>query len=77
MDALQGVKMVIADPLHEPICPQNAAFIPLPAESFSGRIYRNSIPNQIAGFEKQFGGIGNETNEKIIGCNFEVAAYII
>ena len=52
MDALQGVKMVIADPLYEPICPQNAAFIPLPAESFSGRIYRNSIPNLIAGFEK-------------------------
>ena len=51
-DALQGVKMVIADPLYEPICPQNAAFIPLPAESFSGRIYRNSIPNLIAGFEK-------------------------
>ena len=52
MDALQGVKMVIADPLYEPICPQNASFIPLPAESFSGRIYRNSIPNLIAGFEK-------------------------
>ena len=51
IEALQGVKMVIADPLYRPICPKNAAFIPLPAESFSGRLYRNSIPDLIAGFE--------------------------
>jgi nitrogenase molybdenum-iron protein alpha/beta subunit len=51
IEALQGVKMVIADPLYEPICPKNAAFIPLPAESFSGRIYRKNIPNLIAEFE--------------------------
>ena len=48
---LQGMKMVIADPLYRPICPKDAKFIPLPAESFSGRIYRNEIPNLITGFE--------------------------
>ncbi len=49
--ALEGASMVIADPLYRPICPKNAKFIPLPAESFSGRIYRNEIPNLIEGFE--------------------------
>ena len=49
--ALEGMKMVIADPLYRPICPKDAAFMPLPAECFSGRIYRNEIPNLIAGFE--------------------------
>ena len=52
IDALEGMKMVIADPLYRPICPKGATFIPLPAESFSGRIYRNDIPNLIVGFEK-------------------------
>lgn len=51
IEALKGIKMVIADPLYQPVCPKNAAFIPLPAESFSGRIYRNNIPDLIAGFE--------------------------
>ena len=51
IEALQGMNIVIADPLYQPICPKNAAFIPLPAESFSGRIYRKNIPNLIAGFE--------------------------
>ena len=50
--ALQGMKMVIADPLYRPICPKDAKFIPLPAESFSGRIYRKEIPNLITGFER-------------------------
>ncbi len=50
--ALNGMKMVIADPLYRPICPKDAKFIPLPAESFSGRIYRNEIPNLVAGFEE-------------------------
>ena len=51
IEALKGIKMVIADPLYRPICPADAKFIPLPAENFSGRIYRNEIPNLIAGFE--------------------------
>lgn len=51
IEALEGINMVIADPLYRPICPKNAKFMNLPAESFSGRIYRNEIPNLIAGFE--------------------------
>ena len=52
LEELQGMKMVIADPLYRPICPKGAQFISLPAENFSGRIYRNEIPDLIAGFEK-------------------------
>lgn len=52
IEALQGMKMVIADPLYRPICPKSAQFIPLPAENFSGRIYRKEIPDLIARFEK-------------------------
>lgn len=52
IEALQGIKMVIADPLYRPICPKNAKFISLPAENFSGRIYRKDIPDLIARFEK-------------------------
>ena len=50
--ALNGIQVVIADPLYRPICPKDAEFVPLPAECFSGRIYRNEIPNLITGFEK-------------------------
>ena len=49
--ALEGAKMVIADPLYRPICLAEAEFIPLPAECFSGRIYRNEIPNLISNFK--------------------------
>ena len=45
--ALQLAKIIIADPLYRPICPETARFISLPAESFSGRIYRNQIPNLV------------------------------
>ncbi len=48
--ALKGMKIVIADPLYQPICPENANFISLPTESFSGRIYRQDIPNLTADF---------------------------
>lgn len=48
--ALKGMEMVIADPLYQPICPENASFISLPTESFSGRIYRKNIPNLTADF---------------------------
>ncbi len=51
MEALEGMKMVIADPLYRPICPEKTKFISLPAESFSGRIYRNEIPNLVDRFE--------------------------
>ena len=52
MEALSRMKMVIADPLYQPICPKDAKFMSLPAESFSGRIYRNEIPNLIDRFEE-------------------------
>ena len=52
MEALSGMKMVIADPLYRPICPKDAKFMTLPAESFSGRIYRNEIPNLVDRFEE-------------------------
>ena len=48
---LSTAKMVIADPLYQPICPEGTKFISLPAESFSGRIYRQQIPNLIVSFE--------------------------
>lgn len=56
-EGLKNVKIVIADPLYQPVCPENVKFIPLPAENFSGRLYREKIPNLIDGFEDYFGGI--------------------
>ena len=48
---LKGAAYVIADPLYKPICPSEAKFIPLPSEGFSGRLYRDEIPNLITDFE--------------------------
>lgn len=47
MLALQEAKVIAADPLYKPICPATATFLPLPHEAFSGRIYREDIPNFI------------------------------
>lgn len=44
---LKNSKTIIADPLYKPICPLDSNFISLPHEAFSGRIYRNQIPNII------------------------------
>ena len=49
--AMAGAKTVIADPLFQPICPETARFAALPAENFSGRIWRQDIPNMISDFE--------------------------
>ena len=49
--ALRGAKCIIADPLYRPICPAEAEFRALPAESFSGRIYREQIPNLVKDFD--------------------------
>lgn len=49
--ALASAKLVIADPLFRPICPESVRFAALPQEAFSGRIYRQEIPNLISGFE--------------------------
>lgn len=53
---LLGAKIVIADPLYKPICPDSAKFIALPAESFSGRMFSKDIPELITGFEEFFKG---------------------
>jgi len=50
-EAMASAKTVIADPLFRPICPEQARFVELPAENFSGRIWRERIPNLISGFE--------------------------
>jgi hypothetical protein len=50
-NALSVAKTVIADPLYQPICPEGTRFIALPTEAFSGRIYRQQIPNLITNFE--------------------------
>lgn len=47
---LQQATTIIADPLYQPICPPKARFIPLPQEAFSGRIYRQAIPELVKGF---------------------------
>ena len=44
---LKNSKIIIADPLYRPICPLDSNFIYLPHEGFSGRIYRDEIPNLI------------------------------
>ena len=49
---LEGAEVVIADPLYKPIIPEGAEFIPLPSEAFSGRIYRDEIPDLIADFDQ-------------------------
>lgn len=51
-EALSGMKYMIADPLYKPICPEGTEFIPLPAEAFSGRIYREEIPNLAKTFDR-------------------------
>lgn len=50
-EALNGVSVMIADPLYRPICPKGTKFIPLPAEAFSGRIFRSEIPDLAAEFQ--------------------------
>lgn len=44
-EILKDAKRVIADPLFKPICPEGVDFIDFPHEAFSGRIYREKIPN--------------------------------
>lgn len=47
---LAGARAVIADPLYKPIVPEGVKFIPLPSEAFSGRIYRDAIPDLVRDF---------------------------
>ena len=50
-EAIAGASCIIADPLFRPICPEGAKFVRLPAENFSGRIWREEIPNLITDFD--------------------------
>jgi len=45
--ALARCSSVIADPMYAPVCPEGCSFRALASESFSGRIYRDGIPNLI------------------------------
>lgn len=38
-------RIIIADPLYQPICPDQAQFIPLGHGAFSGRMYEKQIPD--------------------------------
>lgn len=49
--AIRGAACVIADPLFRPICPAEVRFVRLPAENFSGRIWREEIPNLVTNFD--------------------------
>ena len=53
MEALDGIEVVIADPLYRPLLPETIRFLSLPSESFSGRSYRNEIPNLIRRFGQE------------------------
>ncbi len=45
---LADAAYIIVDPMYQPICPDTAKFISLPSEAFSGRIYRDEIPDLVA-----------------------------
>ena len=45
---LDGADTVIADPLYRPIVPPDVRFVSLPHEGFSGRIWREEIPDLAA-----------------------------
>lgn len=52
--AMAQAKLVIADPLFQPICPPGVHFLRLPTEAFSGRLYRKEIPNLVSHFQTFF-----------------------
>ncbi|MBR5508879.1 MAG: oxidoreductase [Lachnospiraceae bacterium] len=49
---LEKARTVIADPMYHPICPGTVHFVELPHEGFSGRIYRDQIPQLVSGLDK-------------------------
>ena len=46
-EKLKTAKIIIADPLYRPICPETAKFYDLPHIAFSGRIYLRKIKEMI------------------------------
>ena len=47
-------KLVSADPLYKPICPRDIPFLEMTSEAFSGRLFRDRIPNLISYFHLYF-----------------------
>lgn len=47
-ERLKTAKIIIADPLYRPICPETARFYELPHIAFSGRIYLRKIKEMYA-----------------------------
>ena len=48
---LRAAKRIIADPLLRPICPKDVPFAELPSEAFSGRLFRDRIPDLVSRFD--------------------------
>ncbi len=48
---IKNARNIIADPMYMPICSDSTNFIRLPHEAFSGRIYRDEIPNLIGNID--------------------------
>jgi len=44
---IKNCRNIIADPMYKPICPDSANFVDLPHEAFSGRIFRDQIPDLV------------------------------
>ena len=51
-EELKDAKVIIADPLYRPVCPEKAEFCELPHIAFSGRIYRKKIIDISKKYEK-------------------------
>ncbi len=47
MENISSCKSLIADPLYRPVSPEGAHFICLPHEAFSGRLFRDRIPDLV------------------------------
>lgn len=47
-EALPQARVVVADPLFRPICPEGVRFAALPTEAFSGRLFRDQIPDLVS-----------------------------
>ena len=44
---IRSCKVLVADPLYRPVSPGEAHFISLPHEAFSGRLFRDRIPDLV------------------------------
>lgn len=50
-ESIRCCKVLVADPLYRPISPGDADFISLPHEAFSGRLFRDRIPDLVHALE--------------------------